>query len=199
MKNMPEDKLITFAIEGNEKAWNEMYRRYHSRVRRVVSWKKWGFRRAEAEEIMQDVFLELIKALPNFRRESSLSTFLTRLAKNKCISVLRRKGAQKRAREEYGFTFDERKSDDENSRHVVVASNMGNPQEKLLLLENADELMEALKQLSPDCQEVIDRRYFKDLAYREICDQLDLPLGTVCSRLKRCLLRLKEIYLKKSE
>ena len=59
------------------------------------------------------------------------------------------------------------------------------------------QLMGAMKNLSPDCREVIKRRYFQDLSYKEICTELDLPLGTVCSRLKRCLTRLKEIYNKK--
>ena len=197
MKNLSEENLIETAIEGNESAWNEIYRRFHGRVKRIVSWRKWGFRQAEADEVAQDVFLELLKALPNFRRESSLATFLTRLAKNKCISVLRKKGAQKRAKEEYGFTFDEKKSNDPDERRVIAESTLGNPQETLIFQENAQYLSESLKDLSEECREVIEKRFFRDMSYKEICDELDLPLGTVCSRLKRCLLYLKEIFQKK--
>lgn len=197
MKNISEDNLIETAIEGNENAWNEIYRRFHGRVKRIVTWRKWGFRQAEADEVTQDVFLELLKALPNFRKESSLATFLTRLAKNKCISVLRKKGAQKRAKEEYGFTFDEKKSNDPDERRVIAESTMGNPQETLIFQENARFLSESLMDLSEECRDVIEKRFFKDMSYREICDELNLPLGTVCSRLKRCLLYMKEIFQKK--
>lgn len=194
MKDLPEDKLINMAIDGYEEAWKELYRRYYGRVKRVVAWRKWSFRYAEVEEIIQEVFLELIRALPNFRGEASLATFLTRLAKNKCISVLRRKGAQKRAREEFGFIFDDRRSDDDQERRIPVESPHGRPEESLLFSENASELIQALRRLPEECRDIIRKRYFEELSYRDICELLDMPLGTVCSRLKRCLSRLKEIF-----
>ncbi|MCE1246014.1 MAG: sigma-70 family RNA polymerase sigma factor [Firmicutes bacterium] len=197
MRNLEEDKLIEYAIDGVDQAWSEIYRRYYGRVKRVVAWQKWGFRPAEVEEVTQEVFLELIKALPNFRQEASLATFLTRLTKNKCISILRRKGAQKRAKEEFGFVFEEKKSDDDDERFLHVESTMGNPEEELVFDEDSLELMTSLQQLSAECRDIIKKRYYDDLSYKEICDELNLPLGTVCSRLKRCLLRLKEIYVEK--
>ncbi len=196
MKKKTEEELIDLALVGDQRAWDEIYRRFYSRVRRIVSWGKWGFRYAEVDEIVQEVFMELMKALPNFRREASLSTFLTRLSKNKCISVLRRKGAQKRAREEYGFVFEDRRAED-NERKIYAESKRGDPERTLLFGEEAVQLMDAMQYLSADCREVIRRRYFEDLSYKEICHELNLPLGTVCSRLKRCLMRLKEIYSEK--
>lgn len=195
MKELSEAKLIEYALEGRQDAWKEIYRRYYGRVKRIVTWGKWGFRYAEIDEIIQDIFMELLKALPNFRQEASLSTFLTRLSKNKCISVLRRKGAQKRAKEDYGFVFEDR-SAEPGERKIFVESKRGDPEDALLFEEEASQMMKALRKLSPDCQEVIRKRYFDDLAYKEICQELDLPLGTVCSRLKRCLTRLRAIYQK---
>jgi len=194
MKDISEENLISLAINSSELAWKEIYRRYYSRVRRVVAWRKWGFSRAEADEIIQEVFFELVKALPNFRQEASLSTFLTKLSKNKCISVLRRKNAQKRVREEYGFVFDDKQVDRETERKLFVESDMGNPEEILLFSEEALGLMESMRKLGEDCREVIKKRYFDELSYKEICSDLSLPMGTVCSRLKRCLLRLREIF-----
>lgn len=197
MKDYSEDNLIKLALEGHSQAWQEVYRRYYGRVKRVVAWQKWGFRYAEVEEIIQEVFLELVKALPSFRQESSLSTFLTRLAKNKCISVLRRKGAQKRVKEELGYIFDDRKSNDESERQIFVESETGNPEKSILLKEDTAYLIESLEAIHPDCREIIIKRYFEDLSYKEICDELELPLGTVCSRLKRCLKRLREMMDRK--
>jgi RNA polymerase sigma factor (sigma-70 family) len=193
MKKLPEEQLIEYALMGNDDAWREIYRRHYGRVRRVVAWGKWSFKYSEIEEITQEVFLELIKALPKFRGEASLATFLTRLTKNKCISALRRRGAQKRAKEEYGFVFDERRSDEEE-KWISVQSDSDQPEEFLVSQEDAAELMVALQKLSPECREIVKKRFFDDLSYKEICDELDLPLGTVCSRLKRCLTKLKKIF-----
>lgn len=196
MKRLPEEKLIDLAVEGVEDAWRELYRRYYGRVRRIVAWGRWGFRFAEIEEVIQEVFLELLKALPNFRHEATLSTFLTRLAKNRCISILRQKGAQKRVREEYGFVFDE-KGSDEDEKWIAVQSELAEPEKMTLFNEDAMEISKSLQELTFECREIIRKRYFQDLSYNEICEGLGLPLGTVCSRLKRCLLKFKEIHLKK--
>ena len=109
----------------------------------------------------------------------------------------RRKGAQKRAKEEFGFVFEEKKSDDDEERFLHVESTMGSPEDELVFDEDSLELMNSLQQLSGECRDIIKKRYYDDLSYKEICDELGLPLGTVCSRLKRCLLRLKEIYVEK--
>ncbi len=195
MKSATEDKLIQLVKGGNGDAWKKLYRLYFGRVRRVVAWDKWKFRRAEVDEIVQEVFIELLKALPNFRREASLATFLTRLAKNKCISVLRRKGAQKRVKEQYGYVFDEKRTDSED-KWITVEAEIGDPLEEILFGEESSNLIKAMKELTPECQDIIKLRFFNQLAYKEICEVQDLPLGTVCSRLKRCLGKLRKIYEK---
>jgi len=195
MLNEAEEKLIKRALDGDQDAWRDIYRRYYGLVKKVVAWGKWGFKYAEVEEVVQEVFMELCRALPRFRHEATLSTFLTRLSKNKCISMLRRKNAQKRAKEEYGFIFDEKKENEEG-RFVIVESTVGNPEALLLFSEETIDLLMALSKISRDCQEIIKKRFFDGLSYNEICDDLSLPLGTVCSRLKRCLLKLREAYVK---
>ena len=63
------------------------------------------------------------------------------------------------------------------------------------LLEHLDEALlvrEALEQLSPECQEILDRLFARDESYRTISDALDLPGGTVASRISRCLRRLRD-------
>jgi RNA polymerase sigma-70 factor, ECF subfamily len=195
MKTLTEDQLIELAIKGNQDAWKEVYSRYYSKVKRVVGWSKWGYTRQEVEEIVQEVFLELVRALPSFRKEASLSTFLTRLSKNKCISVLRKKGAQKRVKEEYGYVFEDKRNDPDEKR-IVIESSTGKPEFEAIFGEETAQLMGALKNISEECQQIIKQRFFCNYSYNEICESLNLPLGTVCSRLKRCLLRLKEIYEK---
>lgn len=185
-------RLVEGCLGGDESCWEAIYRRYHDLVRRTVAWSRWKFTPAEVDDNVQEVFLELLRSLPSFRGDASLSTFLTRLAKNKCVSQIRRKTAQKRVREEVGFQLEERKGGDEEPQAIAVDLRPG-PEEQALARDEAATMLTALQALNADCQAILQLRYFAELAYDEICARLDLPLGTVCSRLKRCLERLRKV------
>jgi RNA polymerase sigma-70 factor (ECF subfamily) len=186
-----EAELIKACVDGSEEAWGKLYRLYCGRVRRIVAWSRWRFTDTEVEDHVQEVFMELIKALKNFRGESSLNTFLTRLAKNKCISALRRKTAQKRGREELICLEDRRGESDEPV--VVAVDKCPTPEQAYLMREEMSTVTRAMERISEDCRKIIALRYFQERSYEEICQHLDLPLGTVCSRLKRCLAKLKDL------
>lgn len=186
-----DQRLIEGCLNGDESCWEGIYRRYQGLVRRTVAWSRWKFTPAEVEDNIQEVFLELLRALPGFRGDASLPTFLTRLAKNKCISQIRRKTAQKRVREELGFALEERRSSDDEPQAIAVDSAAG-PEDELLAREEAAAVLVAMRTLSGDCQAILEQRYYRERSYEEICSALGLPLGTVCSRLKRCLERLRK-------
>ncbi len=184
--------LIDACVNGEATAWETLYRRYYQLVRRTVAWPRWQLSSSEVEECVQDVFLELLRALPLYRGEASLSTFLARLAKNRCISLIRRKTAQKRAREEVGYSLEERKGDSDEPTAIAVSDDPL-PDQQLCSRESASEVLGAVATLKMDCQKVLYLRYYCERSYEEICTILSLPLGTVCSRLKRCLERLRKV------
>ena len=62
--------------------------------------------------------------------------------------------------------------------------------------QEAGLLAGSLERLSPECQQIVRLRYFCQQSYNEMCALLELPLGTVCSRLKRCLGKLKSLMEK---
>ena len=194
-KEILEPELIKLCLAGSEDAWEELYRKFHNLVKKVIAWSSWGFSLQETEDLTQEVFIELVKSLDNFRHESSLSTFITRLAKNKCISQLRKKFAVKRGSAQEVLSIEEKKLDSDEPK-IIVASADPPPEEALISKEDQSVLKKSLTALPVECREVIKLRYFDDKSYEEICRELNLPLGTLCSRLKRCLLRLRELYLK---
>ncbi|MHC9540488.1 MAG: RNA polymerase sigma factor [Vulcanimicrobiota bacterium] len=196
MQTQEVEKLVRLCIKGDNQAWDSLYRLYCARVRRIVSWPKWGFTSSHTEDITQEVFLELVRSLPNYRGEAQLSTFLTHLAKNKCVSELRRKLAKKRGKEDKSISLeDERTSFDE---HQIVAVDGGpTPEETVVMKEETEAVVRLIPTLSSECQKVITLRYFDDKSYEEISRELDIPLGTLCSRLKRCLLKLRKATEKK--
>lgn len=185
-----EPELIELCLNGDSGAWEELYRLYYARVRRIIGFKRWGFTNNEVEDGVQEVFLEVVRSLPRFRGESNLNTFITRLARNRCVSHLRKKTALKRGKEELGYVLEEGKGSDDGPRALAVEQGAG-PEDTLVGKQDATALVDALQQLGPDCQQIVRLRYFHQQSYNEICALLELPLGTVCSRLKRCLLKLR--------
>lgn len=185
-----ERDLVTRCLDGDEQAWSELYRQYYPQIRFVVGWKRWGFSKSEVDDGIQEVFTELVRSLPNFRQEAKLSTFIERLARNRCISHLRKKTALKRPQETMGVELEEGKGEEGMARHHLIAAD-GNPEGDLLSAEEHQGLHFALQEMPESCRQIITLRYYRQMSYQEICAVMELPLGTVCSRLKRCLAKLK--------
>lgn len=190
MESDRERELVARCLDGDEAAWSELYRAFYAQIRFVVGWRRWGFSPSEVEDGIQEVFTELVRSLPNFRQESKLSTFVERLARNRCISHLRKKSALKRPKESLGIELEEGKGEEGMSRHHLVAED-GDPEQELLAREDFGELSSALEAMPVGCRQIIVLRYYRQMSYQEICAVMELPLGTVCSRLKRCLSKLK--------
>ncbi len=194
MADISESRLIADCLRWDENAWGILYARYRPLVFRVIATSGWGFQRDEAEDMVQEVFLELIRSLPNFRREAALSTFLIQLTKNKCVSHLRRKTALKRGAGEIALSIESGGGvEEENS--LLLASSEPTPEESLLSREEFESIRMALKMIPAECQALVSLRFFEEKSYDEICQALGLPLGTICSRLKRCLAKLHSAYM----
>ncbi len=190
MTSEEEKILVTRCLDGDEAAWADLYRSFYPQIRFVVGWKKWGFSVNEVEDGIQEVFTELIRSLGNFRSESRLTTFVERLARNRCISHLRKKSALKRPKETYNVELEEGRGEEGMSRHHVISQD-GDPEGALMASEQFQDLQKALAEMPEGCRRIISLRYYRQMSYQEICTVLELPLGTVCSRLKRCLSKLK--------
>lgn len=191
-----EKELVSRCLDGDESAWSELYQAFYPQIRYVVGWKRWGFSKGEVEDGIQEVFTELVRSLPKFRQESKLSTFVERLARNRCISHLRKKTALKRPQTTLGVELEEGKGEEGMARRHVISTD-GNPEEATLAEEQSQELSTALEEMGEGCRQIIMLRYYRQMSYQEICTVMELPLGTVCSRLKRCLAKLKKNILSK--
>jgi RNA polymerase sigma-70 factor (ECF subfamily) len=194
MDEAKEKELVESCLSGDESAWSELYATYYPQIRYVVGWKRWGFSKGEVEDGIQEVFTELVRSLPNFRQESKLSTFVERLARNRCISHLRKKTALKRPKETLGVELEEGKGEEGMARRHAVSTD-GDPEQEVLAGEKHAELSRALNAMPEACRQIIVLRYYRQMSYQEICAVMELPLGTVCSRLKRCLTKLKKNIL----
>lgn len=180
-----ERDLVLRCNRGDEAAWSVFYRRYQNRVHGVTHWRRWRFSPEEADEVMQEVFLALVASLRTFDFRSSLATFVSRVAMNRCISTLRSRLAE-RAGGRIGHSS-------LGSVEAVLEDPNDPPDEHLILREQREIVDNGLRSLGKPCQSLVRFRFVEEFSYQEMAALLGVQEGTVASRLSRCLAELREI------
>jgi len=132
----------------------------------------------EAEDIGQEVFLRFYQSLDKFRGESSLGTYLTRIAINLAINELRRRRYRKK------FLFFG------SSKGIANSTSIEDKQQQQ---DIKNMVRQAIQQLEPKFRAVIVLRLMDGYSSQETAEILGLPLGTVLSRLARAQMKLKKI------
>jgi RNA polymerase sigma factor (sigma-70 family) len=165
--DLTDAELVRACRAGDEDAWNELVERYS---RYVYAIAVRGFRLSEedAEDVFQDVFTRVYTRLDSLRDDSALRPWIAQLTRRRCLDA--RSARRDLPAEEVS---DEGSSD-------------------LSEIEEAFEVREALTHLPGACQEILDRFFTRDQSYRTIADELEIPSGTIASRIARCLGRLRE-------
>ncbi len=166
------EQLIDGCLKGDQQAWNLIVARYWRKVFNVAY--KFVGRHDLAEELTQDVFLKIFKALGTFDRRANFQTWLISVSRNLCI-------------DHYRSVRKERELVDRSIDAADVSSASGEP-DALVTLERGDRrarLNDALAQLPDTLRTAVVLRDIKELTYQEIADELALPEGTVKSRINR--------------
>jgi RNA polymerase sigma-70 factor (ECF subfamily) len=169
-----DSTLVERCLAGNAEAWEDLVRQHTRRVYGICY--RFTGRDSEAQDLTQDVFLRVFRALGSFRAaEGCFTTWLTRLTRNLLIDHYRR-------------TRNQRITDsieDQLPRVEQGAVAVARPDSQLAGREASEMLQSALGRLSPELRETIILRDLQDMEYREIANVLEIPEGTVKSRLNR--------------
>jgi RNA polymerase sigma-70 factor (ECF subfamily) len=169
-----DSTLVERCLAGNAEAWEDLVRQHTRRVYGICY--RFTGRDSEAQDLTQDVFLRVFRALVSFRAsEGCFTTWLTRLTRNLLIDHYRR-------------TRNQRITDsieDQLPRVEQGAVAVARPDSQLAGREASEMLQSALARLSPELRETIILRDLQDMEYREIANVLEIPEGTVKSRLNR--------------
>src|SRR5581483_7882185 len=167
--------LVARCLRGDEAAWEELVR-LHTRKVYGLCYRFTGSA-SEAQDLTQEVFLRVFRTLKSFRAaEGSFATWLARVTRNLLIDNYRR-------------TRQERVTDSIEQQLPVIeeagAAASIKPDQMLAGREASDLLQAALQGLSPDLREAVILRDLQEMEYREIAQILDIPEGTVKSRINR--------------
>src|SRR4029450_12090388 len=126
-----------------------------------------------AEDVFQEVFARTYQHLERLREDEAIRPWIAQLTRRLCIDHIR-SGSR------------EQLTDDELEPPDV--------DDTLDRLDEALAVHEALGGLPEHCQEILDRFFARDESYQTIGDALELPAGTIASRISRCLGRLREVF-----
>jgi RNA polymerase sigma-70 factor (ECF subfamily) len=165
-------QLVARCRDGDQDAWRELVQRF-SRYVYAIATQAFRLPDQDAEDVFQEVFARTYEHLGRLRDDAAIRPWLAQLARRLCIDRLRASRREEPA--------------------AVEDLDEGTADEALERLDEALVVHEALAALGGDCREVLDRFFARDESYRTIADELDIPAGTVASRISRCLDKLRAV------
>jgi RNA polymerase sigma-70 factor (ECF subfamily) len=166
------DLLIEQCLAGDQVAWEQIVRQNWRKVFNVAY--KFVGKHDEAEDLTQDIFLKIFKALKTFDRRANFQTWIISISRNLCIDHYRsvRKERQTIAR-------------DVDSNDLQPATPDRGPYAQAEHQDLRAQLRQALESLPITLRTAVVLRDLQELSYQEIADRLGLPEGTVKSRINR--------------
>ncbi|HJY88548.1 MAG TPA: sigma-70 family RNA polymerase sigma factor [Candidatus Acidoferrales bacterium] len=178
----PDAQLVQQCLRGDGSAWEELVRRHTRRVYNLCY--RFTGNRHEAQDLSQDVFLRVYRTLGSYHSaHGGFATWMTSVTRNLLIDHYRR---TKRDRITDSL-------DDALPRLEQKESAARRPDQAALVGELRAQVQRALSKISPDLREAVILRDLQGLEYREIQDVLQVPEGTVKSRINRGRLELARL------
>ena len=177
-------RLMTQAQAGDAAAFEELFKALRGRTFQVA--RSLVGSREDALDLTQEAFTKLYTARASYDPAQPFLPWFHRILRNACFSFLRKHGRLR--------TKSLQALDDEGEEHVMQIEDPAPPVSSQL--EAADErqlFQHALTRLAPRDREILALRHYEDLSYKEIATALDIPEGTVMSRLFHARRRLREL------
>jgi RNA polymerase sigma-70 factor (ECF subfamily) len=166
------DAIIQRCLNGDQSAWEEIVRLHWKRVFHIAY--KFVGRHDQAEDLTQDIFLKLYRSLNTFDRRANFQTWLVSVSRNLCIDHYR---SVRKERETINRDVD--------ATQLKPVSTGQSPYAALEHRDRVTLLRTALERLAPPLRIAVMLRDLQELSYNEIADRLQLPEGTVKSRINR--------------
>jgi RNA polymerase sigma factor (sigma-70 family) len=165
---LSDAELVARCREGDDDAWRELVERF-SRYVYAIAVQAYRLSEADSEDVFQEVFARAYVNLPKLRNDAAIRPWLAQMTRRLCLDTLRASA---------------REAPDELPEPAGV-------DDAIAKLDEALYVHDALATLPDNCQEILDRFFARDESYRHIGDALDIPAGTIASRISRCLVKLK--------
>ena len=170
--SLSDAALVARCRTGDENAWTELVNRF-SRYVYAIATQGFGLRADDAEDVFQEVFARTYQHLGRLRDDEAIRPWIAQLTRRLSIDRIRAGSREQLTDEE------------------IEPSGLDETFDRL---DEALAVREAMGDLSESCQEILDRFFARDESYQTIGDALEIPSGTIASRISRCLAKLREIF-----
>jgi RNA polymerase sigma factor (sigma-70 family) len=169
LATLTDAELVERCRAGDADAWNELVERF-SRYVYAVAVRGFRLGDQDAEDAFQEVFTRVYTHLDSLRDDTAVRPWIAQLTRRVCLDAIARSG-----------------------REQPATDTGAEPSEDFMAeLDEAMAVREAVTALPAPCQDILDRFFTRDQSYRTISSELELPSGTIASRIARCLRKLRE-------
>ncbi|MCS6972849.1 MAG: sigma-70 family RNA polymerase sigma factor [Cyclobacteriaceae bacterium] len=191
-KALEDFRLIDQAVQQNdEQAYARLMQRYKRPVYHMIL--KMVRNVDDAEDLTIESFAKAFKSLHKFKKDFTFSTWLFRIATNNTIDFIRRKKLNT-------LSISNAYTDSEGDAvSIEVEDENLNPQERAIKMQKEELMQIFVDKLPPKYQKLVRLRYFDELSYEEIAQELEAPLGTVKAQLHRARELLYEMMKSKRD
>ena len=176
-KGKKDLKLVQRAIEGDQSAYAKLMEKYREPVYFMIL--KMVKNNDDADDLTIEAFGKAFNRIEQYSPNYAFSTWLFKIASNNCIDFIRKKRINITSMD-HAYTNDEG-----DGVSIDVESNTMDPEEVIIRKQKVKMMRKIVAQLKPRYRELVEKRYFEELTYEEIAEEMDLPLGTVKAQLFR--------------
>lgn len=170
-----DEELVAAILDGETALYTDLVQRYRGRLVNYLN--RFLGNIDESQELSQEVFLKVYRALDRYNPTYRFSTWLFRVAQNAAIDLLRKRRLKLVPMQRFGF--------DGEPREREFPSEERDPYRVFRNLERRDAISAAIDGLKDEYRELIQLRHFAEMTYEEIAEFKGMPLGTVKNKLFR--------------
>ena len=185
MAPLEDRQLIERCRTGDREAFDELVRRYEKQAYNLAYRLSGNY--DDASDVVVEAFVRVFQGLHTFRGEANFGTWLHRVVVNTFLDM------RKRSKGRHHVSLEEQLELDGDTVSRQIEDTSPGPEELVEQEEREEVLQKAIAQLPPERRILIVLYHFENLSYEEIAQMLNLPVGTVKSRLNRARLALREI------
>ncbi len=180
ISELTDEQIVKLAVDENPDAFGEIVNRWERKIFALC----YGMlkREDEAKDATQETFIAAYKNLEGFRGDAKVSSWLHRIAVNKCLSRMRRDKSRSES-----FLDDDNPAADQ----VFTADANLSPSKLTEKNERTTAVRQAVQALPADLRQVVVMKEFEEMTFQEISDAMEMPLSTVKSRLYTALKQLR--------
>lgn len=187
LTNLSDPELVKLAIEQNQAAFIVLYTRYNTGVKAHIS--HYIIQKEDIEDICLESFQKAFSQIATYNDEYKFSTWLYRIARNTAFDHISRKEREKNNLPTTSIS-------EEMAQVSDIPAVMHNPEDEIITQQEYDKWLTNIEKLKDDYRVIARMNLIDNFGYKEIADELEIPINTVKTRIRRAkamLLKMMEI------